>query len=420
MSEISNIDLPQTENFWRDTFAAEQIDFVPDPMVMRVADLFIGGKSFAVKAKLDPAKVWDTIAGNLDALLAFFHLLMTRERIPLIDYDATFDITNFGMLEKLAVAVHSPLYYEIRQEAIEKLNTKVDFGRIPQLVRESWTLNRLEEIEATGYKWFPDPGEKFDDSPDRLIAIRLLGALIFGTYAQISGTDHVLHASGSRVLLEMTQPKGDEIFSGDPYWSGKQEAKVFGRLNALANTDAHLRAGESRTPPTVVPFLLDQGVKFGTELLAKALALRESDKDFVAYRGHSQKMRTAWRDGTHDMESEKDVAAVTQELELRYPPGKDPRYQPPIWRREIGLKGKIGMPEFAVEMGGVKGSVALGGPEIEADVGKVPVWLPDWVRAWLLEKFYFRAHRKVLLRLALAQHLRDNMLIKLKPVWLAG
>jgi hypothetical protein len=83
---------------------------VPDPMVMRIADLFIDGRSFAQKSGLDQAKVWSTISNNVDSLYTFFHLLMTRERVPLIDYDYTFNTTNFTALREVAVEVHPGIY----------------------------------------------------------------------------------------------------------------------------------------------------------------------------------------------------------------------------------------------------------------------------------------------------------------------
>ena len=84
-------------------FQDAKVDYVPDPMVLRAADLFIGGREFVREiwpnsdngldngAEVTKDRVWATIEKNIDGLIAFFHLLMTRERIPLIDYDSTFN-----------------------------------------------------------------------------------------------------------------------------------------------------------------------------------------------------------------------------------------------------------------------------------------------------------------------------------------
>ena len=51
------MNVSQNEDDWRDEFRAERLDVIPDPMVMRAADLFIG-KSFAEKIlKRDPGDV---------------------------------------------------------------------------------------------------------------------------------------------------------------------------------------------------------------------------------------------------------------------------------------------------------------------------------------------------------------------------
>jgi hypothetical protein len=50
--------LSADQNDWPSEFEAAGLDVIPDPMVMRIADLFIGGRSFATKTNLDPDKVW--------------------------------------------------------------------------------------------------------------------------------------------------------------------------------------------------------------------------------------------------------------------------------------------------------------------------------------------------------------------------
>jgi hypothetical protein len=57
-------------------------------------------------------------------------------------------------------------------------------------------------------------------------------------------------------------------------------------------------------------------------------------------------------------------------------------------------------------VGGVE-AVAKAG--VEAEMGKVAVSFPDWIRNLLVEGVQFRNHRKVLLRMALAQLHTDNL-----------
>src|SRR5690349_5895138 len=95
---------------WPEIFDAAGVDYVPDPMVLRAAELFIGGRQYCIKEqKLDDQKAWPVIESNIDGILAFFHALMTRERIPLIDYEYTFPSMLFTQrFGELAELIHPP------------------------------------------------------------------------------------------------------------------------------------------------------------------------------------------------------------------------------------------------------------------------------------------------------------------------
>ena len=405
------------QNQWPAAFAAAGVDVIPDPMVMRIADLFIGGKSFATRAGLDPDNVWEAIEHNLDGLIAFFHLLMTRDRIPLIDYEYTFDTTNFAALGEIAVAFHPPIYPQLKEQAKLKLST-LNLERIPVERRNELATKRINEFQAVGYQWFPQPDAQFTGS-DRVLGTLLLGGLIFGGYAQISGSDHVLQVSRGKLLLELTQP--DDA----PLWTGKQEASLFSRLNELAARDVRLSSRDIQLPPTILPFLVHQGAASPRHLLDQAIALRESDRDFIAYRRWHGELREAWAKGTHDEDRERDVLEVTKELAKRYPPGKDPLDTPPIWSREIGIKATLGAEtgldgDIGHDVGDKKLKLAAkAGAKagLEADFGKVPMSFPNWIRNWLVEALQFRSHRKILLRMALAQHNCDYLLLGLRRLW---
>jgi hypothetical protein len=403
---------------WPAEFKAKDLDVIPDPMVMRVADLFIGGKSFAITSGLNPERVWRAIDKNLDGLIAFFHLLMTRDRIPLIDYEYTFDTSNFEILDDIAVALHPPIYADLKEKAERKLQ-EIDLSRIPSERRLALASERVEELEAVGYNWFPDPGGQFSGG-DKLLATFLLGGLIFGGYAQISGSDHVLQPTRSKLLLELTEADDASV------WVTGQEVKLFSRLNAIVDVDPRLSSRDLRLPPSILPFLLRQQPRSPQELLMTAIGLREQDKDFGAYRDWYRGLREAWKMGAHNEQCEKAIVDVTKELAIRYPLGEDPHYAPAIWSREIGLKAKVGA-EAGFEVGieqeigdgeklkaGVKTGVDAG---LEADLGKVTLPFPNLVRNWLIEGIRFRSHRKILLRMALAQRNVDNLSLGLMQLW---
>lgn len=387
---IGSMMLPANQDAWLGVFAGERLDVIPDPMVMRIADLFIGGRSFAVQARLEPARVWEAIERNVDSLLTFFHLLMTRDRIPLIDYEYTFANTNFEELGELAVNLHPPIYQQVKEQALLKLAT-IDLNQLPIEIRDEMAANRQEELKAVGYDWFPNPGNQFV-GPDQILATMLLGGLIFGGYAQISGSDHVLGATRSKLMLQFTKP------DAAPLWGTVQEERLFGRLNAVVSNDPRLTARDVQVPPTVLPYLLvNRQPKGPRDLLVQALRLREEDDDFAAYRRWHGKLRRAWSTGYRDEQAENDVAAVTSELTRRYPPDRDAKDCRPIWSREIGIKLNLSPFEF--------------------DFGKINVAVPDEARNWLVEGIGFRNHRKVLLRMALARRQCDNLLQGLKRIW---
>ncbi len=405
---------------WAAAFASCDLDVVPDPMVMRVADLFIGGRTFAEQSSLDPERVWKAIECNIDSLITFFHILMTRERIPLIDYEYTFDATNFQALRHISVDVHPPIYAGVKELARSKL-VNVDLGRIPPRRLEELIHERKDELEAVGYQWFPDPGLHFVGDT-RELGVILLGGLIFGAYAQISGSDHVLQPTRNTLLLELMQP------DDGPLWGARQEAHLFERLNAVVSTDSRLSSRDRELPPTILQYLVGRQPRDSRELLDKALELRDSDEDFIAYRKWHRKLRAAWAMGTHSESDERDVAEVTRELLKRYPPGHDPVDAPRLWSREIGIKATFGA-EAGFDSGierelvggkkltaGIKAGAEAG---IEADLGKVTVSLPDWIRNCLVEGILFRSHRKVLLRMALAKRHSDYLLLGLKRLWVA-
>jgi hypothetical protein len=92
---------------WPRQFEEAGLDYVPDPMVLRAAELFIGGRQYCRRLQLDDEKAWPVIERNIDGILAFFHVLMTRERIPMIDYEITFMGALFvSLIGDIALNVH--------------------------------------------------------------------------------------------------------------------------------------------------------------------------------------------------------------------------------------------------------------------------------------------------------------------------
>ena len=81
-------------------------DYVPDPMIIRTAELFVSGREGCAeiirqekgkKGELDQQvkdsdleDIWSAIDSNLHGLLTFFNILVNREAIPGLAYRETY------------------------------------------------------------------------------------------------------------------------------------------------------------------------------------------------------------------------------------------------------------------------------------------------------------------------------------------
>jgi hypothetical protein len=70
---------------------AQQIGFVPDPMILRTGEIFLNGQSGIKALERSDFDVGQALRENIGGLLDFFDMLVTRDTIPLINYGDTFD-----------------------------------------------------------------------------------------------------------------------------------------------------------------------------------------------------------------------------------------------------------------------------------------------------------------------------------------
>jgi hypothetical protein len=210
-------------------FREVDLDYVPDPMVLRAAELFIGGRQYCRQTqRLDDEKVWPIIQKNIDGILAFFHVLMTRERIPLIDYEYTFP-SDFlrSLMGEIALQVHPSrsVYERIKAEGLQKLGT-FDASRLPKKL-----INNLgNELLAVGYSWVPELelDKLAVDPTDKEVASFILSGLIFGGYAQASGSDHLLQNQRAAMFVALSGTNAPSMTRGI-----KKERQLFAALNKL-------------------------------------------------------------------------------------------------------------------------------------------------------------------------------------------
>ena len=241
-SPIQNLTPGPDLSTWQTEFEEAGLDYVPDPMVLRAAELFIGGRQYCRhQQKLDDEKVWPVIERNIDGILAFFHVLMTRERIPLIDYDSTFPSDFFkSLIGGIALEVHPNygVYQNFRSQGMEKLGT-FDATKLPR----GLAAGLGEELFAVGYNWSPDlAGLRLKKKADKEAASFILGGLIFGAYADASGSDHLLQNKRARMFVALAGAEAD------PTRGISRERRLFAALNRATNRDEHLKIEQEQAP----------------------------------------------------------------------------------------------------------------------------------------------------------------------------
>jgi hypothetical protein len=198
---------------WRE-FAAKA-GYVPDPMILRAGEVFVNGLSGTRALGRSDLDVWAAIQENIAGLSDFFDLVVTRDRIPLIDYRYTFDMNSVerpleDLLDKKALPVtidYAP-YDLVKRGAFNALR-RVEPGRVRAFG------DQLRELDSLRYDWQPKledyQGEKswfsnvhgLDDATQRAARF-LLGGFIFSGFAQASGTDHYIQPKRSRFFLSLT------------------------------------------------------------------------------------------------------------------------------------------------------------------------------------------------------------------------
>lgn len=384
---------------WRDY--ARRVDYVPDSMTLRTAELFFNGAT-GCKDLGEKDLIWEAIDRNLHGLLTFVDTVLTREAVPLIAYSNSYKAgaaESIGQLIgqlAIPVTIENPVYDEVSRAAVAKLKT-LNIGAIPEVD----VLDVIGELRAFAYDWNPNLFDYEESDPNRrLIAQFIVGGLMFGWYAQVSETDHLIQAKRSRVFAALTKPDHKE---GDVKW--EQEVKIFEALRETCLGADTVRLDEMPAGPTIMPYLLfgAEGKSPATtkEVLDHLLSLRESGLG-ASYREWFKDLRTSLLQGRYATDAKDDIEVVRVELEHRLR-GKFPK-----WSREF----KLTLPTLSIDVPGAK--LSMGKLEL---VGNVRLGVPDWIRNWLLDLSPFGRHRKLLLRTALAEAEYRNVSKHLWEMW---
>jgi hypothetical protein len=378
---------------------------------LRTAELFFNGWSGCLPLKQPQEQIWEAIESNLHGLLTFVDMLLTRDCVPLIEYDATYRPGAVRAINELVgelatdVLIAGAVSSEVRKAAVDKLKA-LHLQAIP----ERDVMDVVGEMTAYVYDWQPDLLDlDLRDGPTRRVAQFLLGGLIFGWYAEASETDHLIQQKRSRLFAALTKP-GD----GKKYLAREQEAALFEDLRRACVGADSVWVNEIPANPTVLPYILlgsGQRPENTQEVLDRILKLRDSGLG-RSYRAWFGDLRESLSRGRYAIGAKRDIDKVRAELDQRL------RGEFPKWSREVDLSAKLG-PTLSISV------EAPTGPKFEFEAGlaaleaktNLRLGVPDWIRNWLLDLNPFGRHRKLLLRAALAESEYRNVLEDLRRLW---
>ncbi len=399
-------------------------DYVPDPMIIRTAELFVSGREGCAeiirqekgkKGELDQQvkdsdleDIWSAIDSNLHGLLTFFNILVNREAIPGLAYRETYPREGVQQFYRLLepiwtdVCVASDVYNRVKGAALERLRTL----QVNQ-ARDHDVADVLNELQAFNYEWQPDVGElSFADKGHESLARFLLGGLIFGRYAEATDSDHIMQNKRSRIFVALTKPEYEEgAVSYD------REANLFENFVIACRRSEAVRVDEMPSTPNIVPHLLlgaESPINSPLDLLKAALDLRGTANG-DALMNWFRDLRNKISEGQYAAAERKEIESVRKELVHRL------EDQYPKWNVDLELEGKVGPSVDLHVQENLKFSAELASAKASA---KVRVGIPDWIRNWLLDLAPIGRHRKLLLRVGLAEAEYMNLPKRLKKLWM--
>lgn len=187
---------------------------VVDPLVLRIADVFLGGIS-GTAGPQDRELCWAAIKDNLTTLCTFFDTLILEEFIPAYDYNYTFspgEVQEASSLIKLCAKhgdalVDVRVYYDAYEHVRAIAKTQLDaLDPVDAALEESI----VDEMSTFDWEWRADvalTGRELQPrilKNDREVAIETFrfAVLLFGGYAQLLCADHVLQPNRSWPLAK--------------------------------------------------------------------------------------------------------------------------------------------------------------------------------------------------------------------------
>ncbi len=340
-----------------------RIDVVVDPLVLRIAELFLAGSG---RASAEDDDNWKLIARNLDCLTAFFEALMLYDRIPVFDYWMTY---HDELDQKAALPI--PFLALAAEGAVLPLTLKENvYARVwQQAANRARAFTVAVDVEkeidddltAAGFQWDPDHArgdagrfgdqvlswestDQRDESENRARRVRNLVRSfdIFDQYARLLGVDHVLPPRRARQLLQTRfnlRARTEDVLYAElrrvvqqtAAASGAAEAPVFDTgwrpsflplllANVLEQRSEPRRGWRSRLLGRPSPSLRSQRRPIEPkDLVRQALNVR-NERDIQAYRESWRRMRLQFEAGRIPDEERQSILAVQQKLAKQLAP----------------------------------------------------------------------------------------------------
>jgi hypothetical protein len=376
-------------------FRDNKLDVIVDPMVFRAADIFFRGHSLAAETLPvgDSDEIWKAISGDIESLTSFFDQIVMADRLPLIDYGATFDsalgydvpwicrVVNEELEDRVIYNVHvcGEVSSSARAAAMSELPLRPPAA--PQLQEEV-----RRHLDVLNYQWLPQLHALGDLTEGDLTVARFLyGGLIFSAFSQLSGSGHVLQPKRWRLLTAMS--------IGASSVAEESEQEMVTELDRRIQANPQFANLRMASFPPILPYLL-LAAKPQTplDLLRAAKELR-GDSSIKEYRQWRRDLMRNWVDRGlieegHEAEIKRLLAAIQKRLDVDK-----------VIDVELGIGANAG------EKGiGVDASV-----KVPVPAGRI------W--GWILEQLPGHRYLKILKRLKLAERQYTHMDRELRTVW---
>jgi hypothetical protein len=357
---------------------------VVDPMILRCGEFFLRGSANAP----NQADAWDLLTKNMHALSSFFDRLILDEKIPVFNYADTFDMNqNFAQHTLAAVNndeevlvdvdVRPRVYMEVKAAALAELG-KLYAGEVAGVDTQQ-AFDILGELTTSGYAWYPNlQGLALANPAERRLAAYILGGLVFGAYAQLAGTDHLMQPKRSRLFIALTL-KQDSSRGAEDY--------LFSKLGELTGRPT----ADIPYTPTFFPLLLKES-KGPAELLKNAMKYRKSGevRDYRAWL--KEALDDFNRNGRIPVERFREVERIAAAIRARMAGIEFP---------------KIEIKTTVADVAGLKAP----GVGIDLTAPVKNAW------GWMITQLPGKRHRKLLTRALIADREYLDIGIRIATVW---